>query len=199
MDKPVIGLLGGIGAGKSFVAGLLAERGGFLIAADPLAHEALRQPEVRDQVVAIFGRECLGPDGEVIRVKLAGPVFADAALRQKLEALVFPWVGAKVAGLIEQAQADPAVEFIVLDAPVMLEAGWNNVADRLVYVDVPRDVQLARLAQRGWTAEQLAARENAQMPAAEKARRADAVIDNGGPPDATARQVDALLAQWKLL
>src|SRR5262245_24557232 len=189
MDKPVIGLLGRIGSGKSFVAGLLAARGGFLIAADPIAHEALRQPEIREQVVAIFGRECLGADGEVERKNLAGPVFANAGLRQKLEALVFPWVGAKVAGLIEQATADPAVKFVVLDAPVMLEAGWNNVADRLVYVKVPRDVQLARLAARGWTADQLAARESAQMSAVEKARRADAVIDNSGPPEQTAREV----------
>src|SRR5215470_12185825 len=100
MDKPVIGLLGGIGAGKSFVAGLLATQGGLLIAADPIAHEALRQPEIREQVVAIFGRQCLGADGEVERKKLAGPVFADPGMRQKLEALVFPWVGAKVTGLI---------------------------------------------------------------------------------------------------
>src|SRR5260370_39687989 len=113
MDKPVIGLLGGIGAGKSFVAGLLAERGGFLIAADPLAHEALRQPELRDRVVAIFGRECLGPDGEVIRGKLAGPVFADAELRRQVEALGFPWVGAKVAGVIGNAPAGPGVQLLL--------------------------------------------------------------------------------------
>ena len=77
MDKPVIGLLGGIGSGKSQVAGLMAQRGGFSIAADPIAHEALRQPEIRNQVVAIFGPECLGLDGEVDRKKLAAPVFAD--------------------------------------------------------------------------------------------------------------------------
>ena len=199
MDKPVIGVLGGIGAGKSFVAGLMAARGGFLIAADPLAHEALRQPAIRDQVVALFGADCLGPDGEVVRQKLAGPVFADAGLRHKLEALVFPWVGARVAGSIEQAMADSAVRFVVLDAPVMLEAGLNNVADRLVYVDAPRTAQLARLAVRGWTAEQLAAREQAQMSPDEKARRADAIIDNGGPVEQTARQVDDLLARWNLI
>src|SRR5262245_10820968 len=100
MDKPVIGLLGGIGAGKSFVAGLMSGHGGWVIAADPIAHEALRQPEIRERVVEFFGRACLGVDGEIERRKLAVPVFADASLRKKLEALVFPWVGAKVAGLI---------------------------------------------------------------------------------------------------
>ncbi len=197
-EIPVIGLLGGIGSGKTFVAGLFAERGGYVISADPLAHEALRQPEIRDQVVTIFGAECLGPNGEIERKRLAGPVFADASLRRQLEALIFPWVGTKVAGLIEQARANPAVRFIVLDAPVMLEAGWNNVCDRLVYVDAPREIRLARIAQRGWTPNQVSAREKAQMSLEEKARRADAIVDNGGSAERTAREVDELLNRWKL-
>jgi dephospho-CoA kinase len=125
-------------------------------------------------------------------------VFADAGLRQQLEALIFPWVGAQVAGLIEQAKRDPAVRLVVLDAPVMLEAGWNNVCDRLVYVDAPREVRLARVAQRGWTADQVSAREKAQLSPEEKARRADAIIDNGGSPDQTTLEVEELLKQWKL-
>ncbi|MFL5341890.1 MAG: dephospho-CoA kinase [Gemmataceae bacterium] len=196
--KPVIGLVGGIGSGKSLVAQLLARRGGFPISADPIAHEALRDPGIRTKVVARFGAEVLGPDGEIVRKKLAGPVFADDSLRRELESWVFPWVECRVTEQVAQAEADAGVQFVILDAAVMLEAGWNNVCDGLIYVDAPREVRLARVASRGWSPEQVAAREQAQLPLAEKARRADAAIDNGGSAEQTARQIDELLTNWNL-
>src|SRR5437899_9710605 len=107
--KPVIGLVGGIGSGKSLVARLLGERGGFVIAADSLAHDALRQPAIREKIVARFGPQMLGEDGEVVRKKLAGPVFADERLRRELESWVFPWVESRVNGMIAQANADRSV------------------------------------------------------------------------------------------
>jgi dephospho-CoA kinase len=197
--KPVIGLVGAIGSGKSTVAQMLAERGGFVIAADPLAHEALKDPRIRSQVAERFGPEVVGTDGEIVRSRLAGPVFADPVRRRELESWIFPWVGERVRELCHKADADAEARFVVLDAPVMLEAGWNDAWDRLIYVYVPRDVQLARLASRGWTAQQLQAREQAQLSAAEKAARADATVDNSGPQEATARQLDGLLRQWKLI
>jgi dephospho-CoA kinase len=196
--KPVIGLVGGIGSGKSLVAGLLAERGGFAICADPIAHEALRQPNVKEKIIVRFGREVLGEDGEIVRKRLAGPVFADPKLRRALESWVFPWVEARVSELIAQANADPGVQFVVLDAAVMLEAGWNGKCDWLVYVHAPRALRLARVKDRGWTDEQIAAREQVQLPLAEKARLADAAIDNSGSREHTAQQIDALLRTWNL-
>jgi dephospho-CoA kinase len=197
-SKAVIGLVGGIGSGKSLVARLLAERGGFIIDADPIAHAALRDPAIRERVVARFGREVLGNDGEIERKKLAVPVFADENARRELESWVFPWVGKRAEELIRRANMDPAVKFIVVDAPVMLEAGWNRVADRIIYVDTPREVRLTRLAQRGWTPEQISARERAQLSLTEKARRADAAVDNAGSSEATARQLDRILRGWNL-
>ncbi len=86
---------------------------------------------------------------------------------------------------------------VVLDAAIMLEAGWNKLCDRLVYVDAPRDVRLRRLAQqRGWSAKEVEAREKVQMPLAEKANRADDFVDNSGTPGQLAQQVDQLLRQW---
>lgn len=196
--KPVIGLVGGIGGGKSLVARLLAERGGFVIDADPIAHEALRDPAIKAKVVARFGAEMLGPDGEVVRKRLAGPVFEDDMARRELESWIFPWVGERARELIARANSDPEVRFVVIDAPVMLEAGWNDVANRIIYVHAPRDVRLSRLAQRGWTPEQVMARERAQLSLTEKARRADAVVDNGGSPVETARQLDRILRGWNL-
>lgn len=197
--KPVIGLVGGIGSGKSTVARLLAERGGALIEADPIAHDALRDPVIRTKVIERFGVEVLGPNGEIERRKLAKPIFADDSARRELESWVFPWVGERVREHCREADVDAKVKFVVLDAPVMLEAGWNDVCDRIIYVDAPRDVQLARLTSRGWSLEQLLARERAQLPLTEKARRADAVVDNGGSLDSTTHQLEELLNRWNLI
>jgi dephospho-CoA kinase len=190
----VIGLIGGIGSGKSRVAAAFARRGGRVIDADRIGHEALRQPELRARVVEAFGTEVLAPCGEVNRRQLAARVFGDPQRRRTLEAIVFPWIGKRIREEIEQAQADPAVRLIVLDAAVMLEAGWNNVCDRLIYVHAPRAVRLKRLAeQRGWNEKEVEARESAQLSLNEKASRADFVVDNSGLPELMESQVDALL------
>jgi dephospho-CoA kinase len=179
--KPVIGLVGGIGAGKSTAAALLAARGGAVVNADALGHEALEQPAVRRAVLDRWGGRVnlIKPDGRLDRRGIARIVFADAAERAALEAIVFPYIGARAAEEVARAQADPAATFVVLDAAVMFEAGWDGVCDRVVYVDAPRAVRLARLATRSrWTAADLTAREAAQWPAAEKLKRASAVVVN---------------------
>jgi dephospho-CoA kinase len=197
--KPVIGVVGGIGSGKSRVAAEFAKHGGRVIDADMAGHHALRQPDVKAQVVGRWGREILDENGEVARKKLARVVFADADERRALEAMVFPWIGQELRRQIAAARDDPEVRLIVLDAAVMLEAGWNSECDRVVYVDVPRDERYRRLAQqRGWTAEEVQAREAAQWPLDVKAARADHTLDNAGPPEALAAQVESLLRTWGL-
>jgi dephospho-CoA kinase len=183
-----------MGSGKSTVAAEFIRRGGRLISGDQLGHEALRQPEVRDEVVRRWGREVLDPDGQVSRPKVAARVFANDAERRALEALVFPWIERRFQEEIARANADPDVAFIVLDAAIMLEAGWNNVCDSLVYIHAPRVLRLRRLAeQRGWNAKEVEARERAQLPLTVKVSRADFAIDNSGPPEQVAPQVEALL------
>jgi dephospho-CoA kinase len=195
--KPVIGLVGGIGSGKSQVAAAFARRGARVIAGDALAHEALRQPELRDRVVARWGPGVLDEHGEVRRGRLAAIVFADPAERRALEDILHPWVKRRIRAEAEAAQADPAVRLIVLDAAVMLEAGWHDVCDRLVYIDAPRAVRLRRVAgQRGWDAAEVDARERAQLPLTEKAARADHVLDNATTLDNLERQVDDLIHLW---
>ena len=82
----------------------------------------------------------------------------------------------------------------------MLEAGWDGVCDKLIFVDAPHVVRLDRVqSQRGWTERELANREAVQMPSEKKKERADAVIDNGGTPDATIAQVDQLVKGWELV
>jgi dephospho-CoA kinase len=193
---PVLGLVGGIGSGKSEVAAALVRRGGYLVAGDPLGHAALRQPSVRDQVVARWGRDMLGADGEVDRTKLGAVVFADADERAALEAIVHPWISRRLREQLIAAKADANCWFVVLDAAIMLEAGWRTACDVVVYVDAPRDLRLTRVAaQRGWSAADMAKREQAQLPLALKAACADAALENSGSPQELETQIDALLAR----
>jgi dephospho-CoA kinase len=195
----MIGLVGGIGSGKSVVAAALARRGGFVIAGDVLGHEALRQPAIRDRVVERWGRALLNEEGEVERGRLGALVFKAAAELRALERLVFPWIERRIGEEIARAEGNPRVPFVILDAAILLEAGWNRVCDKIVFVNTPRTERLKRLKeQRGWSEKEVQAREDVQMPLNEKQQQADAVIDNAGPPDDVARQVEALLKQWGL-
>jgi dephospho-CoA kinase len=198
--KPVVGLVGGMGSGKSMVAAELARRGAAVISGDNLGHDGLRQPEIRDQVVQRWGSGVLNEQGEVDRRKVGAIVFADPAERQALEEMLFPWIEKNFETGIKTAEGDPAVKVIVLDAAIMLEAGWDHVCDRLVYIHAPRDVRLRRLAeQRGWTPKEVAARESAQMSLTAKVTRADDVVDNSGSAERLAQQIDHLLRHWEII
>jgi dephospho-CoA kinase len=197
MAKPVVGLIGGMGSGKSLVAEALAARGATIISGDRLGHQALRQPHLRAQVVERWGKGVLDRNGEVDRRRVAQIVFADPQQRQALEGLVFPWIQDRIGEEIAAAQADPKASLIVLDAAIMLEAGWSDVCDRLVFVDAPRELRLRRLAeQRGWSPSEVEAREAAQMPLPEKRRRADVILENSGSLEQVHKQVLDLLKQW---
>ena len=202
MAKPVIGLIGGIGSGKSTVAEAFARRGAKVIVGDALGHEALRQPEIKAKLVERWGPEVLDADGEVNRRRVAGIVFAKTPRARDelraLESLVFPWIERRAREEIAAARDDPAFRLVVLDAAVMLEAGWDRVCDRLVYVHAPREVRLGRLAAgRGWSAKDVEEREAAQLSLTEKATRADDAVDNSGSPGEVQRQVDDLLRRCR--
>jgi dephospho-CoA kinase len=197
MGKPVVGLIGGIGSGKSRVAAEFARRGAVIIAGDQLGHEALRQPAVKEQIVRRWGDGVLGEKGEIDRRKLGRIVFADRAELRALEAMSFPWIEHGIEEGIRRARADEAVALIVLDAAVLLEAGWNRFCTRIVYVHTPRALRLARVAaQRGWTAKEVDARARVQMSLTDKVSRADDVVDNSRSPEETTRQVETLLGRW---
>jgi dephospho-CoA kinase len=197
VSKPVIGLVGGIGSGKSAAAAVMARRGGRVVAGDPAGHEALRQPAIRDRIARRWPA-AVGLDGEIDRKTLGRIVFADPSHLRELEGIVFPWIKEQLRVQIDRARNDRSVRFVILDAAVMLEAGWNGVVDRLVFVDAPRDVRAARVAGRGWTADDLDRRERSQLGLAEKRARADAVLDNSGGPEELQRNVDELLAHLGL-
>jgi dephospho-CoA kinase len=197
--KLVVGLIGGIGSGKSRVAEAFVRRGARVVSGDEAGHEALRRPEVIAWAGRRWGRAVLDEQGNIVRSKVAGIVFQDPEELKALEGVVFPLIGARLRQQLDLGARDPAVRLLVLDAAVLLEAGWNELCDRIVYVHAPRDVRLDRLArQRGWSEKEVAARERAQLSLAEKASRADDAVDNSGPPEQTDRQVDALWRRWNL-
>ncbi|OWK43645.1 dephospho-CoA kinase [Fimbriiglobus ruber] len=197
--KLVIGIVGAIGAGKSAAAAAFARRGGAVVDADRLGHAVLERPDVKNELVTRWGTEVIKPDGTANRRAVAAIVFNSPAERRVLEGVVFPHIRRMAVEAVETARADPAARFVVLDAAVMLEAGWNGACDRIVYVDAARPVRLARLAERnGWGEDEVTAREAAQLPAAEKRATADAVVINDGTRDGLQEQVDRLLTLWDL-
>jgi dephospho-CoA kinase len=197
--KPTIGLVGGIGSGKSRVAEAFVRHGAALVAADAFGHEALEQPEILARIAQRWGERVLDKQGNVDRKKMGDVVFASPVERANLELLVFPWIESRIRAKMEQAQADSRTRFIVLDAAIMLEAGWNDVCDKIVYVQAPRAVRIERLrAQRGWTTDDLANRESAQLPLSVKASRADVAVDNSGGAESVDAQVDSLVKKWNM-
>jgi dephospho-CoA kinase len=194
---PVIGLAGGIGAGKSTVAGILARLGCLVVDSDARAKAALDRPDVRDQLVQWWGEEILHPgvggDRRVDRSKVAQVIFADPEQRKRLEALVHPIVRQDRAAAAREGAAAGA-KAVVVDAPLLFEAGLDAECDAVIFVDAPRQTRLERVREhRGWSAEELARREAAQLPLQTKRSKADYVVVNDGPiPDLQARVAGVL-------
>lgn len=188
----VLGLVGGIAAGKSAVAAAFAAHGLTLIDADVLARTAVQDPAVLQALAATFGPGILR-DGSLDRAALGRLVFGDAGARARLEALLHPPILAAIEAQLQQAKA--AGNSVLLDAPLLLETGLDRLCDHIVYVAAAAASRLARARQRGWSDAEWAQREAAQLPLAEKQARAAFTIDNDGDLAATNAQVTALLAR----
>jgi dephospho-CoA kinase len=195
----VIGLVGEIGAGKSQVAALLAARGALVLDADAIGHTLLTQRPVREPVVARFGPgilqtpETAGAEPMIDRRLLGKIVFSDPAARRDLEAIVHPRMRRTFEKAIARAERLKRVPAVVLDAAILFEVGWDNLCDKVLFVQAPRDLRLSRVAaQRGWTEETLRAREDSQWPAERKRGRADAVVTNDSDLTHLAGEVDRL-------
>ncbi len=189
----ILGITGGIAAGKSCVAAMFAELGAVVVSADCLAREAVAPgtPGL-NSLVAAFGREILDPGGELDRERLARVVFADPVARERLNAITHPAIARLAEARLRELRAQ-AVPLVVYEAPLLFEAGAANRVDRVLTVTIAEPVQRARLAARDQLpAAALQARVAAQWPQWEKVARADFVIDNSGSLAETRRQVVAL-------
>lgn len=198
-EPVVIGMAGGIGAGKSEAARAFAAAGCVVADSDKAAREALDRPEVRERLVGWWGEGILGPEGRVDRKKVAAVVFGDPGQRRRLEELVHPIVRQGRAELIAQARAAGAPG-VVIDAPLLFEAGLDAECDAVVFVDAPRRLRLARVREtRGWDEGELARREKVQLPLDAKRERSDYEIVNDADAErlrAEARRIlDQILAR----
>jgi dephospho-CoA kinase len=202
----VIGVVGGIASGKSRVCEQFASLGAIVIAADPLGHEALRDPAVRRSLVERWGAEILQADGEVDRAAVARRVFsrstdaestaiAKAELRF-LEGVVHPWIESRFRERLEAVRAAEPDAVVLLDAALLLEAGWDRWCDGVLFVDSAVERRRERALQRGWTVEQWRSRENAQWPVEKKREVSRWTIDNSGSSADTYGQVETL---WRRL
>lgn len=189
----VLGLTGTFGSGKTTVAGLMREQGARVIDADELAREVVEPGRpAYEAVVREFGREVLGEDGRLDRKVLAERVFADPERLARLNAIIHPAVRAVEMRLLEAYRASPLV---VLDVPLLYEVGLDRQVDRVVVVSISERERFARLKHRGFSEREVIARLGRQMAQARKLLRADYVIDNSGPPEATRQQVTILMDQ----
>lgn len=186
----VIGLVGGVAAGKSTVAAMFGEAGLLVLDADQKAHAVVRIPTVRQQLVARFP-EVFGPDGELQRQKLADLVFRDEAARRDLEAITHPAIRAELEA--ELAAALAAGRSVVLDVPLLLERGLIDRCDHVVFVAAGEATRLERARARGWDAEELRAREASQATLAQKQGRSSFTVTNDGDLSRTRRQVEGIL------
>jgi dephospho-CoA kinase len=223
--QPIIGLVGGIASGKSFVAGQWRQYGAAVIDADLLAHQALELADVLaaarhrwgDDILvagdtprvgqAAVGRSQAGQPGagplaigRIDRRRLAQIVFAPsaqgAAELEFLEQLTHPRIRELAERQIAELVRRPDVPAILIDAPLLIEAGWNGFCDKIVYVEAQREVRLRRALARGWSEEDFDRREARQESLEVKRGLADVVIDTSGSPESTRSQLECA---WRSL
>jgi dephospho-CoA kinase len=181
----VIGLVGGIGSGKSTAAAILAELGAELINADVVGHEVYEPDKPGfDAIVTEFGTGVVGVDGRIDRKRLGEIVFADAAKLARLNAIVHPLIRAEIERRIARARQANRVRAVVVEAAILLEAGWRSLVDQVWVVSAGREEVVGRLAaQRGMAEAETNARMAKQMTDGERRAAADVVIENDGSID----------------
>jgi dephospho-CoA kinase len=195
--KPILGIAGGIGSGKSTVARFLGELGCFVVDSDELARQAHGRPEVVQTVQGWWGKDVILPDGRLDRKAVARRVFRDQKDRQKFEALLHPLVNqARDEAMARAAAQNPKIPAFVWDSPLLFETGLNTRCDVVIFVETPLEQRLARVREsRGWDAAELARRENLQWPLDKKREISDYVLVNTADADYARSQVEEVLSR----
>lgn len=196
----IIGLTGGIASGKSTVSKMLKAKGFTIVDADIAARKVVEPGEpAYEQIIEAFGEGILLEDLTIDRKKLGALIFADEALRMKLNSIVHPAVRAWMT-----REKDRAIEngekTVFLDIPLLFESRLTYMVERTILVYVDEETQLKRLmARNGLSEKEAQMRIRAQMPLSEKKALADAVIDNNGSPEETKQQLEKIVLDWQLV
>ena len=188
-----MGLVGGVGSGKSTLARRAAELYGFaVIDGDAAGHRALADASVKSRLRERFGDAVFTTDGSVNRSAVArlvfGPTPDHTSAKADLEKITHPEIRREFREQIAAARAAGAPA-VLLDAAVLVEAGWRDLCDALIFVDAPREMRRSRVAERGWSEAEWQRREASQLSVEEKRRRADVIIENS---DSSAVAAEAL-------
>jgi dephospho-CoA kinase len=192
-----VALTGGIATGKSYVLNQFRKHGVACLDADEIAHSVMSAgTDATAAIAARFGTTVLGADGSVDRTKLGSIVFADAAARKALEAIVHPDVYQALSAAMRSAEL-AGEPLVIADIPLLFETGAEDKFDRIIVTTCPIDMQLARLVERGLSEAAARQRLSAQWPADTKISRADFVIRTDGTREDTNRQVDQVLTALK--
>ena len=191
----VIGIVGGVGSGKTLVASELKRLGAAVLDADQAGHQVLHDRPVRQALRDRWGDAVFDRDGQVDRRAVARIVFAPTPAGAEelrfLEQWTHPRIGQRLKDRLSELEKE-GVQAVVFDAPVMLKAGWDRLCDHIVFVDAPAELRRTRCRARGWTDQQWSRREAAQTPLAAKRARADHRIDNSGSAESTRDQIEQL-------
>lgn len=196
----VLGFIGGVGSGKSTVAKWLSDRLPIpIIDGDQLGHAALKQPDIKQELIRQFGTEVIDPGGEIDRSRLGKLVWGSdheaVQARRNLERIVHPAIQNSMRDAIRQARKSGNWG-VVVDAAVMIEAGWHGVCDKLVFIDTPDQDRLEHVvSSRNWTEKQWRQREDSQLDLNRKREYADFVIDNSGSIEQSGQQLLKWLQQ----
>lgn len=187
----LLGIIGGIGSGKSTASELFRQLGGAVISADDIGHQVLLLPDVKIAVQERWGSAVFGEGGEIDRRKLAAFVFADKKELTYLKSLTHPLIAEEVHRQRNEQERN-GTQFCLLDAPLLLESGWDHMVDMIIFVSASAEARWNRVKSRGWSETEWRQRESAQLPVEEKARRSHIVLDNSGDTDHLRTQVEAL-------
>ena len=193
----VVGITGNLGTGKTTVAQMLVDLGAVHINADELGHEIIRpNTEPYTEILAAFGKSILGADGQLDRVKLSKLVFENKKALARLNRITHPKIYDLVKHQINEFR-HAGTKVIVLEAALLIEAGWKPLVDQLWVTTAPEAIIVERLKKsRGLRQEQVLARLRDQMPQEEKARQADVVINTNCLMDELSANVTEL---WRAL
>ncbi len=190
----VIGLTGGIASGKSTVSSYLRDKGIPIFDADACAWEVEKKGEpCLAELVRAFGPEILTPDGELDRSKMADVAFHDKKALATLNAIVHRAIEEKRDAFLAAHKGD---ELVIVDAPLLLECGWEKLVDQVWVVSISPEEQVKRaMARSGMSRQEVLDRIHRQMSLAEKTAQADVVIDNSGGLEELYEQVEKAIAQ----
>lgn len=190
--KPVIGLIGGVGSGKSTAAAELGRLGCLVVDGDRIGQELLGQEDVRRELRRQWGAAVFDSSGRVDRKALADRVFKHPEELSVLNKVMQPRIGRRIEELIDQARKDATIPAIVIDAAIMLEAGWDRFCTHLVFVHASADQRAGRVGQRGWDRSTWQAREKSQISLDIKRQRCYLTLDNSLGAAYLAEQISEL-------